>query len=134
MSGKTENNNGFQKLFTDVKSFVELKADYVQVGLVEKLTKLVSKLLILFLSIVIGMAILFYLLLALAYALAPTLGFIASFAIIAGVFFILLAVVLLFRKSMIINPILKVMVDVFYDQDKENKLNDENDEDNAAAI
>lgn len=131
MAEKTKISNAFQKLFFDIKDYSELRLDYLQVSAVEKLTKLVSKLIILFLSIILAMSILFYLLYSLAHALAPSLGFIASFAIIAGVFFILLLVLLLFRKSLVISPILKVMVDVFYDENKERK---ENDEDNAEVI
>lgn len=131
MAGKTEANNGFQKLFTDVKDYVELRMDYLQVGMVEKLTKLISKLLVLFITIVLAMAVLFYLLFSLAYALAPTLGFISSFAVIAGIFLLLTVIVLAFRKSLIVNPILKLMVDLFYDETKENKNEDE---DNATAV
>lgn len=40
-------------------------------------------------------------------------------------------ILLVFRKSLIITPLLKVMVDVFYD---ENKERNENDEDNAEAV
>ncbi|NLI71577.1 MAG: phage holin family protein [Bacteroidales bacterium] len=126
MAGKTELNTGFQKLFTEVKDYVELRLDYMQVGMVEKLTKLISKLLVLFIAIVFGMAVLFYLLFSLAYALAPMLGFITSFAIIAGIFLLLTIIVIVFRKSLIVNPILKLMVEVFYDDTKENKEDDEN--------
>ncbi len=76
------------------------------------------------------MAILFYLLFALAYALAPTLGFIASYAIIAGIFFLILVIVLVFRKELIVNPLLKLMVDLFYDETKNLK----NDEDDAETL
>lgn len=131
MAGKTEANSGFQKLFTEVKDYVELRMDYLQVGMVEKLTKLISKMLVLFITIVLAMAVLFYLLFSLAYALAPTLGFISSFAVIAGIFLLLTVIVLAFRKSLIVNPILKLMVDLFYDETKENKNEDE---DNAATV
>ena len=87
--------------------------------------------LVLFITIVLAMAVLFYLLFSLAYALAPTLGFISSFAVIAGIFLLLTVIVLAFRKSLIVNPILKLMVDLFYDETKENKNEDE---DNATAV
>ncbi len=130
MPDKTDTNNGFQTLFLDVKDFVDLKIDYLKVGAVEKLTRLISKLLVLVASVIFVMAILFYLLFALAYALAPALGFIASFAIIAGIFFLLMVIVLVFRKGLIVNPLLKLMVDLFYDETKDLK----NDEDNAETL
>lgn len=131
MARKSESNNGFQRLFTEVKDYVELRMEYMQVGMVEKLTKLFSSLLIIFITIVLGLAMLFYLLFSLAHVLAPMLGFIVSYAIIAGVFLLLAVIVFTFRKRLIINPILKLMVDVFYDETKENNNDDE---DNATAL
>ena len=90
MTVKTDSSsNGFQQLFADVKEYVNLQSDYLQVGLVEKLTKLLSKLMIALIAFVFIIGTLFYLLFAVAYALAPGIGFVASFAII-GVFFIVL--------------------------------------------
>lgn len=132
MTAKTDNtNNGFQQLFTDVKEYVRLQTDYLQVGLVEKLTKLLSKLILAMIGFVFVIGTLFYLLFAVAYALAPSLGFVASFAIIGVFFILLLLIVVLLRKQIIINPILKMMVDVFYEDPNERKLKDE---DNAATL
>lgn len=130
MTDKTDTKNGFQKLFLDVKDLVDLKIDYLQVGLVEKLTRLISKLLILIASLIFGMAVLFYLLFALAYAIAPVVGFTASFALVAGIFFLLMVIVLAFRNRLIIRPLLKFMVGLFYDETKNLK----EDEDDAEAV
>ena len=127
MAVKTDNsNNGFQQLFADVKEYVKLQTDYWQVGLVEKLTKLLSKLIIATISFVFIISMLFYLLFALAYALEPVLGFVASFVLIGVFFLILLLIIIVFRKQLIINPILRIMVDVFYEDSNEKKPEDEN--------
>ena len=127
MAVKTDNsNNGFQQLFADVKEYVKLQTDYWQVGLVEKLTKLLSKLIIATISFVFVISMLFYLLFALAYALEPVLGFVASFVLIGVFFLILLLIIIVFRKQLIINPILRIMVDVFYEDSNEKKPEDEN--------
>ena len=127
MAVKTDNsNNGFQQLFADVKEYVKLQTEYWQVGLVEKLTKLLSKLIIATISFVFIISMLFYLLFALAYALEPVLGFVASFVLIGVFFLILLLIIIVFRKQLIINPILRIMVDVFYEDSNEKKPEDEN--------
>lgn len=127
MSNNTHDDNGFKKLFVEIKDFVGLKFDYLKIFLIEKLTKLISKLLIAMISVVLSLAVLFFLLFALAYALAPTVGFIGSFAIIAGIFLLLLIAMLVFRKVLFINPILKLMVDLFYDETKQNTAENEDD-------
>lgn len=43
----------------------------------------------------------------------PEIGFVASFAIIAGIYLILLVVMVAFRKIMIINPLLRIIVGMF---------------------
>ena len=132
MTVKTDSSsNGFQQLFADVKEYVNLQSDYLQVGLVEKLTKLLSKLMIPLIAFVVFIGKLFYLLFSVPYGLAPGIGFVASFAIIGVFFIVLLLIVLSFRKQLIINPLLKIMVDVFYEDSNEKKLKDE---DNAATL
>ncbi len=126
MTAKTDNtSNGFQQLFADVKEYVKLQSDYLQVGLVEKLTKLLSKLIFATLSFVFVISMLFFLLFAVAYALEPVIGLVASFALIGGFFLILLLIVIAFRKQLIVNTILKIMVDVFYENGNERKPEDE---------
>lgn len=126
--------NGFQKLFFEVKDYVDIKIDYLKVVSVEKLTKVISLLIILVATIILVTAIFFYLMFALAYALAPILGFIASFAIVAGILLLKLFVLLIFRKSLIINPVLKMMVKLFDDESTENTETEiENDDDTSAA-
>lgn len=132
MAANTDNiTNSFQLLFSDIKEYVRLQTDYLQVGLVEKLTKLLSKLIIAMIAFVLLIGTLFYLLFAAAYALEPSLGFVVSFALIAVFFIVLLLIVVFFRKQLIINPILKMMIDVFYEEPNEKKLKDE---DNAATL
>lgn len=131
MNSKTDSSNGFKQLASAIKAFVELKIDYLKVVSVEKLTKLISKILISIIAVILILAVLFFLLFALAYALAPVVGFIASFAIIAGIFLLILIAVFAFRKVLFINPLLKLMVDLFYDETKENVVNDEN---NATTV
>ena len=77
------------------------------VGLVEMLQ------LVLMISIILGGGALFYLLFALAYLLEPAIGLIGAFGIIGCVCLSILVVVVLLRKQLIINPIVRFLYKLF---------------------
>ena len=125
MTNKSGNISNFNQLFTDIKDYVKLQGDYVKIEFVEKITKILSLLLFILIVVVLAIGMLFYLLFSLAYILAPTVGFVISFGIIAGIYLVLLTVVLIFRKSLIVNPLLRLIVAMFYDDAKEdNEIRD----------
>ena len=123
--------NAVQQILVELKKYMQLQSDYLQVTMVEKLTKLMSKLIIAIVALMLVVLILFYLLFALAHALAPVLGFVASFSIVAAIFLVMLVILIVFKKQLIVNPILKLLVDVFYDMRNEGKKSDE---DNATTL
>ena len=90
----------FQQLFFEFKKYLELQKEYTKLELTEKLTILFSTLIMVLVLIILGMVALFYLLFALAYVLEPLVGgLMASFAIIAGINVLLIALVIIFRKQ-----------------------------------
>ena len=95
----------FQQLFFEFKKYLELQKEYTKLELTEKLTILLSTLIMIVVLIILGMVALFYLLFALAYVLEPLVGgLMASFAIIAGINILIMALVIIFRKQLIISP------------------------------
>ena len=95
----------FQQLFFEFKKYLELQKEYTKLELTEKLTILFSTLI---------MVALFYLLFALAYVLEPLVGgLMASFAIIAGINVLLIALVIIFRKQLIISPMVNFLANLF---------------------
>ncbi len=132
MAEKTANtNNGFQQVFVELKKYLRLRSDYLQVMMVEKSSKIFSKIIFGLIAFVLLFGVFFYLMFALAYALVPLLGQVVSFIIIAAIFLVLLLIVVIFKKQLIITPILRMLVDVFYDETKEEGK--QNDEDNATT-
>jgi hypothetical protein len=114
MESTNEPLDNFQQLYVDVKKYVELQAEYIKVDLVEKLTILLSTLVIITIIIVLVIAALFYCFFALAYALEPILGSLSiSFGIISGFYVLLIAVFVLFRKQIVINPLVKFLSKLF---------------------
>ena len=114
MENTPEPAESFQQLYADVKKYVELQAEYLKVEFVEKLTILVYTLLIIILITVLAVAALFYLFFSLAYALEPLLGSLAvSFAIISGIYVLLISFLVILRKRLIINLLVKFLSNLF---------------------
>lgn len=104
----------FQQLFFEFKKYLQLQKEYTKLELTEKLTILFSTLIMIMVLIILGMVALFYLLFALAYVLESWVGSLtASFAIIAGVNVILFALVIIFRKKLIITPMVNFLANLF---------------------
>ena len=75
-----------QQLFAEFKKFLVLQKEYTKLELTEKLTILLSTLIMILVLTILGMVALFYLLFALAYILEPLVGgLMVSFGIIAGI-------------------------------------------------
>lgn len=107
----------FQQLFGEVKKYLELQKEYTKLELVEKLTVLLSTLIMVFLFMMLGMVALFYFLFFLAYILEPLVnGMIYSYAIIAGFFLLLIGVVYAFRQRLIFQPMVNFLARLFLDR------------------
>lgn len=114
MSNNQEPADNFQQLYDDVKKYVELQAEYVKVEFVEKLTILLSTLLIIGIILILIIAALFYLFFSLAYALQPIIGSLAvSFALISGIYVLLIVLFVAFRKQIVINPLVRFLSGLF---------------------
>lgn len=104
----------FQQLFFEFKKYIELQKEYTKLELTEKLTILFSTLIMVLILIILGMVALFYLLFALAYILEPWVGgLMASFAIIAGINILLIALIITFRKQLIFSPMVSFLAGLF---------------------
>ena len=108
-----------QQLFIEFKKYLELQKKYTQLEVTEKLTILLSTLILVLLVVILGMVALFYLLFALAYVLEPLVGgLMVSFAIIAGINVLIMALVIIFRKQLIISPMVNFLANLFLNDSK----------------
>ena len=102
----------FQQLFFEFKKYLELQKEYTKLELTEKLTILLSTLIMIVILIILGMVALFYL-------LEPLVGgLMASFAIIAGINILIMALVIIFRKQLIISPMVNFLANLFLTDSK----------------
>ena len=105
----------FQQLFFEFKKYLELQKEYTKLELTEKLTILLSTLIMIVVLIILGMVALFYL----AYVLEPLVGgLMVSFAIIAGINVLIMALVIIFRKQLIISPMVNFLANLFLNDSK----------------
>lgn len=114
MTNTQEPVDNFQQLYDEVKKYVLLQAEYVKVEFVEKLTILLSTLLIITLIIVLAIIALFYLFFSIAYAVEPLVGSLSlSFGIISLIYVGLIGLLVLLRKIIIINPLVRFLSNLF---------------------
>ncbi len=119
MADQEKNNTKYQQLFNDVKEYVSLQSDLLQVTMIEKTTKLLAKLITVVVTLILLLMFMFYILGAVAILLEPILGLAGSFAVISSLFLIVLAIVFIFRKKLIVKPLMYLLIDVFKENDKD---------------
>lgn len=106
--------DNLQALLTEVKHYVDLQKDYVKLDITQKLTILLSTLILLFILVVLGMIALFYLSFTLAYVLEPHVGgLMASYAIITLGILLIGILIYWFRQRLIIQPLTRFIANLF---------------------
>ena len=114
-----------QQLFFDFKKYLKLQKKYTQLEVAEKLTILLSTLILVLLVVILGMVALFYLSFPLAYILDPIVGgLMVSFAMISCFHILLIVLIVVFRKKIIINPMTKFIAGLFIDKQQELKYHE----------
>ena len=103
-----------QQLFLEFKKYLLLQKEYTKLEVIEKLSILLSTLILILLIVILSMMALFYLSFTLAYMLVPVVGsLIASFSIIAGFHILLIILLFIYRRALIINPMVKFIASLF---------------------
>ena len=111
--------NNFKQLFAEVKKYLDLQKEYAKLELTEKLSILISTLVMGGIILAVGTIALLYRSFALAYKLADYVGGMGtSLTIIASVLLILLLIVYLSRKKLIINPVINFLARLFLNDSK----------------
>lgn len=111
---KKENIESFKQLIAEVKRYLKLQREYTKIEITEKLSVLISVLVMATVFILIGTIALLYFSFALAYYMADFVGGLSnSLAIMGGILLILIFIIYLFRKRWIINPIVNFLAQLF---------------------
>jgi hypothetical protein len=119
MFASDKNIDNLQQLFIEFKKYLELQKEYTKLELTEKLSVLLSTMVLVLLLIVLGMIALFYLSLTFAYVLSPLVGgLVVSYGIIAAFHLLLILLIAVFRKKLIIHPMVRFLAELFLNTDK----------------
>ena len=103
-----------RQLFFELKTYLKLQKDYTRLEVTEKLSILLSTLIVVLLAVILGMMALFYISFMLVYLLAPVLGsLLAGFGLIAAFHVLLIFLLLAFRKQLIVNHMVRFIAGLF---------------------
>lgn len=112
-----EKDNKYQRLIDDSKEYARMRCDLVRLEVLEKTSRVLSLFLLIILGLFLVLAACTYFALAVAAALQPALGAVAALCIVGGVFLLVLLALFLFRKQIIVNPIVSQLSEImFHDQ------------------
>lgn len=103
-----------RQLLQEFKKYLEMQKEYTRLEVTEKLSVLLSMLIVILLAVILGMMALFYFSFTLAYLMAPAVGgMTVSFCLLA-IFYILLALALIaLRKRLIVDPMVRFIASLF---------------------
>ena len=111
--------DNLQDLFTEFRNYLELQGQYLRLEAIEKLTILLSTLILIFILVTVGVMALFYFSFMLVYVLATAVGsLIAGYAIV-GILLIAIALLIYrFRVPLIFQPMVNFLARLFLDDTK----------------
>ena len=116
MLSNDKNVESIATLVETLRDYVVLQKDYLKYDVVEKLVRLSAALLLAFFIFGLVFAVVFYLSFALAYWLAPATGEAGGFAIVGGIYFLLLFLVYYKRKTWIEQPLVRTLTSILLDK------------------
>ena len=114
MFADDKNIDNLQQLFLEFKKYLQMQKEYTKLELTEKLSVLLSTLILVLLVVTLGMVSLFYASFMLAYILEPYVGgLMVSFGLIASFHLLLIVLLFIFKKKWIINPMVRFLAELF---------------------
>ena len=117
-----EKGQDFEKLRKDVYQYIRNQLDLIKLKMTENTSRTVSA--IILGLILFGLASLFFLFISIA--LTIFLGKITGqmyygFLIVAGMYFLLMFFLIIFRKSLIEKPVIRTVAQIFFEDEEDNE-------------
>lgn len=105
-----------RNIFDQSKTWLKLELEYAKLTVAEKVTVLMSSLILGFVCLLLGMVVLIMLAFSLAelfkLMMCPSLAYLST----AGAICVLLILLFLLRKPLLLNPLARLMTRVFFDK------------------
>ena len=115
-------------LFAEVKKYIELKYDFARLDFIEKAIIIVTLFITSLSLIILLLGVFLFLSIAFGYFLGELFGKIYfGFLTVAGIYFILFAIIFIFRNTLIYHPVTKIMLKAIFHK-KKSKNTDSKDE------
>jgi uncharacterized membrane protein YqjE len=112
--------NDYKKVLNEVKSYATMRYDLFRLELLEKLSKIISLLLLVIVCILIAIIIFTYLSVLLLLWLEEIFcSMTPGICIVAGIYAIILGAIIIFKKKLFLNPIISSLSKIIF-SDKEN--------------
>ncbi len=107
MSQKTPEN---ESLYNLVKTYLDLRLQYLRLLAIDKGSDILGTILLILACILLGSFALLTMSFSLAYFLGNLLGnFIYGFAIVSLIYIVIIGILILFKNSLIINPLIRLL-------------------------
>lgn len=113
MLSNDKNVRSITQLIEAIKDYVSIEKQCMKLDIIEKLVRLSMALIMFMLIFVLSVGVMFYLSFALVHGLAPKIGWISSYLIVAAIFFILIMIVVCKRRLLIERPLTRLFADIF---------------------
>ena len=105
-----------RSIFEQSKTWIRLEVEYAKLTIAEKLTLLMTSLILGFVCLLFGMVVLIILALSLAEVykmlMCPALAYLST----AGSIVVLIGLLFIFKQPLLLNPIARLMTRVFFDK------------------
>jgi len=113
---KEKNLDDYYKIIkNDLTKYIELKLDFLKLEFIETFSTVFSKIITVWVAIIIGIIFFAFVLIALAFYLGKLLGgYHWGFLIVAGIFMIIGIILFLLRNTLITNPFINTFIELFY--------------------
>lgn len=110
----SDNQNQFTGLWADLKESFRLNVDYAKLTAAEKLTMLFTTVTFAVIGFALASIILLFLSMAIVSIIAKGIGLFWAYMIVSGFYVVVLALILAFRKQLIVNPISRFVTRLFF--------------------
>lgn len=111
--------NSYIKLWDEIKKYFSLQIEYAKLSATEKLTIILTAIAVIGVALILGGMALLYLSFALVYLIESWIGSTAgAYLIVSVIILVILAIILMCRKKLILNPIARFISKLFLDPQK----------------
>ena len=127
MDNDKYNDDKYLEFVRDAKEYVKLQSDLLRLNLVEKISQIISYLAVVLIGLFLGLAAFMYFSMAFVFWLQPFFSgsLIPGFLIVGGIFVLLLVAFFSLRKRLLINPIIRKMSRILFEDSSEKEVGNE---------